>query len=168
MSEHKTEEKSNRGRPSEYKEEYIDKVDEYLEANQDEEVQVVKQSNSEKGYEMYDNKLKVKLPTIEGFARYIGVSKKTLYNWRDEHPEFLHALEEIEAEQKERLLNMGLSGDYNSTIAKLILSSNHDMKEKTDVTTQGEKISNESKELVDKALNFFLDENNKGNNTKRE
>lgn len=168
MLDNKTEEKSNRGRPSEYKEEYIDKVDEYLEANQDEEIQLVKQSNSEKGYEMYDNKLKVKLPTIEGFAHFIGVSKKTLYNWRDEHEDFLHALEKIEVEQKERLINSGLSNDYNSTIAKLILSSNHGMREKSDVTTDGEKITDESKELTDKALRYFLDENNKGNNTKRE
>ena len=47
------------GRPNEYKPEYVDKVDEYLASNQDEEVQVVKQANNEKGYEMYNHKLKV-------------------------------------------------------------------------------------------------------------
>lgn len=36
---------------------------------------------------------------------------------------------------------------------------------KLDITSKGEKISNENKELVDKALNYFLDENNKRNNS---
>lgn len=103
-------------RPTEYKKEYCEKVDEYLVLCQD----------------TFDtNKLKVKLPTIEGFATFLDVSKKTLYNWGDENPLFLHALQKINHEQKERLFNMGLSGDYNSTIAKLILSSNHGMSEKT-------------------------------------
>ena len=126
------------GRPTDYKEEYILKVDEYLEQNTDEEVQVVKQS-SEK-YEMFDNKLKVKLPTIEGFARYIGVNKTTLYEWEQVQPEFSNALDKIRQEQQERLINSGLSGDYNSTIAKLILSSNHGMREKSDMTTDGKAI----------------------------
>jgi len=124
------------GRPSEYKKEYITKVDEYLESRQDE----VFEFHKTRGVKSdgYDRKVNVKLPTIEGFAIFINVSKKTLYNWRDENPKFLHALEKIEVEQKRRLLDSGLSGDYNSTIAKLILSSNHGMTEKTDITTGGE------------------------------
>ena len=134
------------GRPTEYKEEYISKVDEYLESHKDEEVRVVKQS-SEK-YEMFDNKLKVKLPTIDGFARFINVPRRTVYDWRDKYPEFSHSLDKIVTEQQERLINSGLSGDYNSTIAKLILSSNHGMREKseTDLTTKGEALTwNEQK-----------------------
>lgn len=118
-------------RPEEYKKEYITKVDEYLLQNQDEEVRAVKSA-----------KLKVKLPTIEGFALFIGVSKKSLYNWEEKYPEFLHALEKIRTEQHNRLINMGLSGDYNSTIAKLILSSNHNMREKADITSDDEPLAN--------------------------
>jgi len=128
------------GRPTEYKEEYIDKVDEYLKLNVDEEVQVVKQANTEKGYEMYDNKLKVRLPTIEGFAKFIGVNKTSLYEWEKVNQEFSNALGKIRTEQQQRLINMGLSGDYNSTIAKLILSSNHGMSERTDITSKGEQL----------------------------
>lgn len=129
------------GRPQEYKEKYISRVDEYLELNQDEEIQVVKQS-SEK-YEVFDNKLKVKLPTIEGFALFIGVSKRVLYEWEKIYPEFMHALDKIRTEQHNRLVNSGLSGDYNSTIAKLMLSSNHGMREKSDMTTNDKDIVRE-------------------------
>lgn len=127
------------GRPTKYKPIYIKQVDEYLVSRQDEEVQVVKQANTEKGYEMYETKVKVRLPTIEGFARFIGVNKTTLYEWEKDHPLFSNALEKIRQEQQERLLDNGLSGDYNSTIAKLILSSNHGMREKseTDITSGG-------------------------------
>lgn len=126
------------GRPTKYKEEFCAKVDEYLKEHQDEEVQVVKQANAEKGYEMFDNKLKVKLPTIEGFARYVDVNKTTLYEWETEHPNFSNALEKIRTEQKERLINSGLSSEYNSTIAKLILSSNHGMSDRGIVNTEDE------------------------------
>lgn len=139
-------EETKMGRPTEYKEVYISKVDEYLKIHQDEEKQVVKQS-SEK-YEMFDNKLKVKLPTIEGFALFIGVNKTSLYEWEKKHEQFSNALEKIRQEQQQRLINNGLSGDYNPTIAKLILSSNHGMREKTetDLTSKGEKITwNEQK-----------------------
>lgn len=144
------------GRPEEYKEEYIAKVDEYLESRQDEEVHVVKQANSEKGYEMFDNKLKVKLPTIEGFARFIDVSKKSLYNWEKEYPEFLHALDKIRTEQQERLINQGLSGGYNPTIAKLILSSNHGMAERTESKNVIELDNEETKQKADQLVKNYL------------
>lgn len=116
------------GRPSEYKEEYISKIDEYLNLHQD---------------YLIEDKIKVKLPTIEGFAKYIGVNKTTLYYWESSYPSFSNALDKIRTEQKERLINSGLSGDYNSTIAKLILSANHGMSEKTeqDITTKGQALA---------------------------
>lgn len=124
------------GRPSEYKEEYIKKVDEYLSTKEDEEIEREKKDG------WYEYKLRANLPTIEGFARFIGVNKTSLYEWEKKHPKFSNALEEIRVEQKERLINYGLSGDYNSTIAKLILSSNHGMsdKQELDHTSKGERI----------------------------
>jgi hypothetical protein len=118
------------GRPTSYKEEYNDLVDDYLKDCID----------------SYDNgKRDVKLPTIGGFALMVGVNKQTLYNWGEEHPQFLDSLNKIVEEQQNRLINQGLAGNYNSTIAKLILSSNHGMSEKTenktDITTGGDKIA---------------------------
>ncbi len=137
------------GRPTKYNKGMIDKIQEYLDVYQDEERQVLKQS-SEK-YEMFDTKLTVKLPTIEGFARFVEVNKDTLYEWRQQHKIFSDSLEKILIEQQERLINNGLSGDYNSTIAKLILSSNHGMVEKkeTDLTSGGKPLNiNLSSEIV--------------------
>ena len=140
------------GRPTEYKEEYCDEVDVYLKENKDEyemiddykedekpvandtELKILKRKERRKGI------IKVNLPTIEGFALRLNVSEKTLYNWRDKHPKFLQSLGKINREQKKRLLNMGLSGEYNSTIAKLILSSNHGMVERSDITTKDKEL----------------------------
>jgi len=127
-------------RPTEYKKEYIDKVDEYLEAHQDSALD--------------SHKIKVRLPTIEGFAGFIDVSKKSLYNWGDENPAFLHALEKILREQHSRLINSGLSGDYNSTIAKLILSSNHGMREKADLTSNDQTLQVIIPQVVADAFNI--------------
>ena len=123
------------GRPTEYKVEYVQKVDEYLAIQHDEERQILKQVNSEKGYEMYENKLKVNLPTIEGLATFLGVTKPTLYDWAELYLEFSYAFDKVKREQHDRLVNSGLSGDYNSTIAKLMLSSNHGYKEREDKTS---------------------------------
>lgn len=109
-------------RPYTYSPDYATRVDAYLDLCKD-----VRDPET--------NVLRVKIPTIEGFARFIGVHKDTVYEWASKEPAFSDALEILRTEQLERLINSGLAGTYNSTIAKLILSSNHGMKERTDQTT---------------------------------
>ena len=120
-------------RPTKYKEEFCDMVDDFLKENRDEQYQLTKSSSS-KG-ESWDNKIKVKLPTQYAFAKYIGVAEDTVIEWSKKYPRFSESLGKILAEQKQRLLDMGLSGDYNSTIAKLILSANHGLAERKDITS---------------------------------
>src|SRR5690606_36484849 len=69
-----------------------------------------------------DNKLKVNLPSIEGLALHLEIARSTVYKWQSEYPEFSDILELLLQKQAQALLNNGLSGSYNSTIAKLILS----------------------------------------------
>lgn len=133
---------------TEYKEKYIKEVDKYLKKNKDRYTKFLKQKN--KDYSTYESRLKVKLPTIVGFAIYLNVSEKSLYNWADVRPKFRVALNKIKNEQKQRLINSGLAGIYNSTIAKLILSSNHGMKERIDNTTDDEPINNFSDEQINR------------------
>lgn len=101
------------GRPSEYKEEYVDAVNDYLAyAKQEDE-----------------------LPSKQGFAEYIDVSIQTLENWSEKSQDFLEALRRITVKQHNELVNKGLNNKYNPTITKLMLSSNHGYKEKSDMTS---------------------------------
>lgn len=148
------------GRPPTYSEEILIKAKEYLDSCIDEEKQVVKQS-SEK-YEMFDNKLKVKIPTKGGLAVHLGVSRETLYAWAKEYPEFSDIMEQMGAIQEERLINNGLSGDYNSTISKVLLTK-HGYREGIDQTTN-------EKDLPTPLLHALSnnDSDNKDNEVKEE
>lgn len=67
----------------------------------------------------------VRLPTIDGFALYLGVHRDTLYAWAKIHPEYEYALEKLMRIQYLRLLNGGLSGQYQSWLVVLMLTRNH-------------------------------------------
>jgi hypothetical protein len=108
------------GRPPEYDPAYCDRVDEYIAQ--------CKTTRTEDGVLLVD------LPKLEGFAKFLGHSRQSLNNWAEQHPEFLDALDRIKAEQKSRLIDYGLAGTYNATITKLVLSSDHDVREKSERT----------------------------------
>lgn len=143
---------------SEYDPKYIKEVDKYLISRKDRNVSyIIKKnattlkSNKKKQQVVYGTRFKVNLPTIEGFAKYIGFSKKTLYNWAKAKKDFRKALDKIKAEQKTRLIDMGLSGNYNPTIAKLILSNNHGMRDRFDATSGDKPLdSNFNDDQIDK------------------
>jgi len=84
---------------------------------------------------------KNELVSICGFACYVGVTEKTLHNWSEKSTEFLRTLGYIKQMSKQMLMNKGLNKKYNPLIAKLCLSANHGMKEKTDITTNDESIT---------------------------
>jgi hypothetical protein len=130
------------GRPTKYNEEImLAKVDEYLAQCEDEYSEFHK-TRGEKS-DSYDRLIKVNLPTIFSFSQFCDVPERTLYDWKDQYPKFSQSLEKIVKLQERRLLEKSLSGEYNPMIAKLVLSSNHGYREKseTDVTSKGERIS---------------------------
>ena len=51
------------------------------------------------------------VPTVAGLADAIDVSRATMYNWGDEHPEFLDTLERIERRQHKFLVAGGLTNE---------------------------------------------------------
>lgn len=81
-----------------------------------------------------------KLPKLAGLALFLGVARSTVCLWAEKYAEFSDSLEKINATQEEMLCDKGLNGEYNSTICKLILSSNHGYAERKDVTSGGEKL----------------------------
>lgn len=98
------------GRPTKYDPKFVEEVNKYLEESTREQMT---------------------LPKIESLAIRLDVSKKTLYNWGEQHPEFLHALEKVMLYQGERLIDDGIYGgkEVNATIIKLLLQNNHGMSE---------------------------------------
>lgn len=69
------------------------------------------------------------VPTVAGLSVYLDIAKSSIYKYRDESARFSDTLERIESLQESKLVNGGLMGDFNATIAKLMLS-NHGYSEK--------------------------------------
>jgi hypothetical protein len=64
-----------------------------------------------------------KVPSVAGLACEIGVRRETCHAWaREDDKEFSHILMVIAEKQERELLNNGLSGDFNYSITKMMLS----------------------------------------------
>jgi hypothetical protein len=123
------------GRPTKYSDDFIEKTFEYIESCKD--------TIDETG------KLKVSLPTLAGLSLWLNVGKRSLYEWGEANKEFSHALEAVQKEQENRLVENGLAGTYNPTIAKLMLSAKHEYRETSDITTKGNELTNLSVQFID-------------------
>lgn len=125
------------GRPTLYGPEILERAEGYLQYAQDEwETFERPQIKDGAVIDSLDVRKKVKLPSIEGLAVYLDVTRECLYEWAKVHEEFSYILEKVKALQAETLINKGLSGDYNPTIAKLILTK-HGYTDKQDITSDG-------------------------------
>lgn len=91
------------GRPTEYTPELLAKAKAYLEL----------------GYAEDE-----KIPSIAGLSRFLEIARSTIYDWagQDDKKEFSDILEQILAKQEYTLLNKGITGEFNSTITKLVLA----------------------------------------------
>jgi hypothetical protein len=92
-------------------------------------------------------------PTIEGFASYLKVGTRTLYDWEAQHPEFSQTMDELRDTQRHLLISNGLHGGYNTRFAMFLLKANHGMTEKEPlVNTSQNNYMNISPELLAEAL----------------
>jgi hypothetical protein len=73
----------------------------------------------------------MKIPTVEGIALRLGISRDTLYEWAEVHPEFSDTIAKMKMMQKEALIETGIFGgkEINAPIIALLLKVNHDMVE---------------------------------------
>jgi len=99
------------------------------------------------------------LPSIEGLCDHINIARKTAYQWakQTDKQEFSNILETVLRKQGKLLINNGLNGKFNSTIAKLILTKhNYSDKAEVDMTTKGKSMNpgleNLSKEELEQAI----------------
>lgn len=126
-----------RGRPTKYSPDILKRTNEYIESCQDE---VFEFQKGHGATDTYERRVRVNIPTLEGLAIALRVHRDTLHQWAKDYTTFSDTLEFLKQVQAHRLMLGGLSNDYNHTIAKLMLSSNHGMKERSDVTTDDEKL----------------------------
>ena len=98
------------GRPTKYGDEILDSTRDYL-AN-----------------------YQTAIPSEAGLSLHLGISRSTVKKWRGEEGKeaFSAILEDILATQELKLMDGGLTGDFNSAIAKLALGK-HGYSEKHDV-----------------------------------
>jgi len=144
------------GRPTDYSKEILIKTREYLDLCEDSIIEYHKTRGDKS--DTYDRIVKVKLPSIEGLAFHLKINRDTIYEWCKVHKEFSDIIEELKAKQAEELINKGLSGDYNPTIAKVLLTK-HGYREGTELTgADGEplQIAVEDKKKIDGALDKII------------
>lgn len=67
-------------------------------------------------------RLDVACPSVEGLAAYLDTTKANVERWRRDNPFFNELVEKVLNAQAVRLINGGLSGQYNPSIAKVMLS----------------------------------------------
>ena len=90
--------KLNRGRPTIYNEELLERVREYI-------------SQCEDNFDVVTGK--VNLPSIEGLAFFLKINKDTIQEWKKKHQDFSVLIGELLAKQAKELINKGLSGQYS-------------------------------------------------------
>lgn len=112
-------------RPTKYSEQILDLTKQYIDEAEDTAEVIGKGLNAR-------IRNKVKLPTLEGLAFFLRVHKDTIQEWKKNHDEFSVLIGDLLAKQAEALINNGLSGNYNPTIAKVLLAK-HGYKESTEV-----------------------------------
>lgn len=104
------------GRPSEYTPDIPSKVEKYL-------------------TECAERKF---IPTKEGLAVFLDVSRSTIYKWAEETPEFSDIFERLMAKQADKLIQGGLDGSFNAPVTKMLLTKHeYSDKQEIDHTTGG-------------------------------
>lgn len=132
-----SEKKKKTGAPSKYKEEYCQQIVEFFDKEPYEPVQIkVENLDGEMVDSVAVNKAGLpilkpcQLPTLEGFAKSIGVHRETLLNWGKEFTEFFDAIKKAKEIQREILVQNALVGAYDKTFSIFFAKNNTDMNDR--------------------------------------
>ena len=145
------------GRPTDYCDEIVEKARQYVLSAEDEDINQLA-GLTQKGTELFKSRIKVNLPSIEGLSLHLGISRETVYDWESQESKkvFSDIIMKLRAKQAIQLINKGLSGEYNSTIVKVLLSK-HGYREGVEQTGKDgaelhEKLTPEQKQKLDTIL----------------
>lgn len=108
------------GRPTSYSEEILEKARNYAD-NYKEHGDVV--------------------PSVAGLAVHLGISRETIYDWssQESKKEFSDIVKGVMSRQELELMSGGLSGKFNPTIAKLMMTKHgYSDKQEVDQNIKGE------------------------------
>lgn len=122
------------GRPTKYNKDVVKKTYEYINGCVD------TYYNYQKGFgatNTFERRVSAQFPTREGLSLTLSIHKDTLVEWEKKYPEFSAALAFLDDKQKEMIIRGSMNGDYNPMIAKLVLSANHGMRDRSDITSDG-------------------------------
>lgn len=73
------------------------------------------------------------VPTVAGLACWLGKSRTAVYDYASKSVDFSYIVEGILSMQETKLIAGGLKGDFNPTIAKLLLSK-HGYSDRQEIT----------------------------------
>ena len=89
------------------------------------------------------------VPSRVGLCVWLGIVKSTSQEWERDYPEFSATLSAVETLQEYVTVNKGITGEFNSTIVKLILANHgYSDKQAVDHTTNGESMQPQRIEIV--------------------
>jgi hypothetical protein len=137
------------GAPTKFKDEYCEAMIAFFSGQKyerviiEQETKTTKQGRSERVKYRYVPK---DLPQLEAYARNIGVTFQTLYNWAHEkddkgnikRPEFFDAYNVCKQLQKEFLIDNGLMGNYPPASFIFVAKNITDMRDTKDIKLKSE------------------------------
>ena len=141
------------GRPSEYKPEYCQVILNYFNKPYTHK-KLVTYTLKSGSVRTEESDAPNDLPTLEGFANFLGVVKQTILTWADVHPEFMDALMRAKQIQKECLIQNGLKGLYDARFAMFVAVNCSDMRSKESIEITAQVVDSRSPEERELMLNF--------------
>lgn len=124
------------GRPTEYKKEVNKKLADFFSKERFSTITVITTGKNDYCKEE-EKRVAAELPTFEKFAESINISRDTLYEWANKHPEFSDTMDRCRQIQKDFLIQNGLLGLYQSNFAIFVAKNLTDMKDKTEIEHGG-------------------------------
>jgi hypothetical protein len=132
------------GRPSKYKPEYCEAIENFFDIEPWKEVEVTHKNKKGDEWTTYERQA-VPMPTFHGFAKSIGVNGDTVVEWATgtddkgnlRHPDFSAAYKRAKEFQKWFLIENGLNSLYNATFAIFTAKNITDMRDAQEMKLSG-------------------------------